>query len=161
LKTLAASELPPPRLEPLARGSAEFDRLRAAQRALAHELLGDEGVFAVFATGTKVDVGSWLGSSRVCVAALADELVLFAPARSLLSRLPAWAPLASVRSKARPYVERIGFGDLGDSAYNHVTGELILAPAPSRRVRRLRLAALDGYQLLAQIHPMREERRDA
>ena len=41
--------------------------------------------------------------------------------------------------------------------YNHVTGEVVFAPAHGLRVDRLRLAPLDGVQLLAQIYASKEE----
>ena len=126
--------LPPPVTRPLDRGSEVFARVgKTAGRLLAAELTDGEDAFMLVSTRTWVDVGSWIWKARVRVMALADALFMFAPGK-------------------RPYVERIPFAELVDSQYNHVTGELSLDPAEGASVRSLRVAPLDGYQLLAQIH---------
>ncbi len=145
-------ELPPPRSTPLVRGSGPFARLSKGQRATAEEVLAGAEVFFIVRTGTKTDVGSWLGPGRACACALADELLLFAPKwdpRAGLFWLVTLAGKLGLRMP--PYVERIPFGELRRSSYNHVTGELVLAPAEGVRVRRLKMSPLDGYQLLAQV----------
>jgi len=130
-------KLPPPNTTPLAPGRV-FRRLRRAQRRLADSLVGGGDVFAVVTTKTKVDTGNWLSKRRVCACVLAEELVLFAAGR-------------------RPYTERIALADLQASLYNHVTGELMLAPAPGARVCRLKLAPLEGLKVLAQIYEVDED----
>jgi hypothetical protein len=87
----------------------------------------------VVRTRTGVDVGHWLGKSPVCAAVTDGELVLFAPGK-------------------RPYAERLTIRDgLRDSEYNHITGELMLAPGDSLRVRRLKLSPVAGRMLWEQI----------
>ena len=163
MATCTRAELPPPRSEPLAGGEA-FAALSAAQRAAAEKLLAGEDVFVVARTRTRTDVGSWLGGSTVVADALAGELLLLAAPRCPLAFLlrllrldrrfpPPGEPVA--------YTQRIPFSGLAGSTYNHVTGQLLLAPAETARVRRLKLPALDAYQLLAQIHHMTRDSGDA
>jgi len=128
-----ADMLPPHLTVPLDSSGGHLARLRARAPDLTANLIGQADAFLVVRTRTAIDVGGWLGRRRIRAVALADGLVLMAPGR-------------------RPYGERIAFADLGESLYNHVTGEVVLAPAPDARVRRLRLSPLEGYQLLAQIH---------
>ena len=129
-------KLPPANTAPLDRARMRR-RLSGAERRLAESLASGRGVFAVAPTGTKVDVGRWLGKRRICACVLADEMVLLAPGR-------------------RPYAESIALADLQASRYNHVTGEVMLAPATGARLRRLKLAPLEGLQLLAQIYKVDE-----
>jgi hypothetical protein len=80
-----------------------------------------------------VDVGHWLGKAPVCAAVTDGDLVLFAPGK-------------------RPYAERLTIRDgLRDSEYNHITAELILAPAEPLRVRRLKLSPVTGRMLWERI----------
>ena len=161
METASTVELPPREETPLA-AEAVFARLPARHRALAAELIGGKGVFLVVPTRTGIDVGSWLGRSRVCACALADHLLLFAPARNPLALLAKAARLAGkLRLPASPYAQRIPFEQLRESTYNQVTGELVLAPATDARVRRLKVPPLDGHRLLAQIPPARKETRHA
>lgn len=83
-------------------------------------------------TQTRVDTGGWGLNPRLRVTALNKELVLYAAGK-------------------RPFIERQPFQLLGESHYNHVTGELMLAPGGDARVRRLRLPPIEGQELLDQI----------
>ncbi len=125
-------ELPVAATTPLVREAA-LERLGKAPRALADDALGEAPVFLVLRTGARADTGGWLGGGRVWVFALARELLLLAAGKF-------------------PYVERIPFAALRGSVYNAVTGELVLAPAPGARVRRLRVPPRSGYQVLSQIY---------
>ena len=152
-------ELPPPRLEPLTQGSRALAELPGRVAGVAAEALGDEDVFVVVRTSTRVDVGSWLGRSRVWLLALAEQFVLLALPRNPLARWPNLARRLGVST--RPYVERIALSRLRGTTYNHVTGELVLAPANAARLRRLKVTPRDGYQLLAQIRHGCQETADA
>lgn len=88
-----------------------------------------EHISRVVRTGTRVDVGSWICRRRVWACVLEGELLLVAHGR-------------------RPYVESVPFEGLTASLYNHVTGELVLAPAEGARVTRLRLSPLEALELL-------------
>jgi len=124
-------ELPDPLTTPLDPKTEGVGRLRRRTRRLAQSVVGEDDVFVLLKTGSRADVGGWLGRRRVWVAALADSLSLFAPGR-------------------RPCAARIPFARLRESTYNPVTGELVLAPAEAASVRALRVSPLDGRQLLAQ-----------
>jgi hypothetical protein len=125
-------ELPPPVREPLEKAALPRG-LSARARAYVQGLLGEDDLYVAVRSRTAVDVGSWLGGRRVVVCALKGALVLAAHG-------------------PRPYAERAPYAALRESQYNHVTGELVLGPAPDAAVRRLRMAPLDGYQVLAQIY---------
>ena len=105
-------------------------RMSSRERRLAAELSGGQEARLLVCTGTRVDVGQWLRRGRVWAAALADEMLLFASGR-------------------RPHCERVPLGRLGESVYNPVTGELVLAPAQGVRARNLRMPPLDGYRFLS------------
>ena len=107
--------------------------LGRSRTRFVRSIVGDAGVFYVQKTDTKVDVGYWLGKRRVWVCVLEKEMLLFARGR-------------------RPYVERIPLGQLGGSGYNHVTGEVLLAPIETATVKALRVTPLAGLQILAHIH---------
>lgn len=83
-------------------------------------------------SGSRTDTGRWWWRPRVHVACGPGRLVLFAPG-------------------PRPYAEILAYTELRRTTYNAVTGELVLAPAPGARVRRLRLAPLVAHQIQSQI----------
>ena len=131
-----AIELPPARREPLDRTGDPWSRMGYRERFLADQLAGSREVFVVARTGTKVDVGSWLLRGRVWVLALSDSLAILA------------CGAAGLRIRA----ETIPYEKLRRSRYNHVTGELALAPVGAPGIRGLRVDPLTGYQVLAQIY---------
>ena len=120
--------------------------MRRSERQLQDELCTDgpspRGGASVFRTRTRVDTGGWLGKSRVRVCLTGDELVLFAAGR-------------------RPFVERIPVPSLGESFYNHVTGEVALAPAEGARVKRLRIRPVEGYALLGELGASNRDVQDS
>ncbi|MBT3379208.1 MAG: hypothetical protein HN742_36945 [Lentisphaerae bacterium] len=136
-----ARELPPPALEPLPGDSESRQRLSSAEADLLAELSRDEPVFCLVASTTRVDTGRWLSGSTLWLGALATELLLFA-------------------AGTRAFCERIPFSYLRRSLYNHVTGELVLAPARDLTICKAELAPSEAYQLLAQIYSDSEEDED-
>jgi len=136
-----ARELPPPALEPLPRDSEALQRLSSTEADLLAELCGDEPVFCLVASTTRVDTGRWWSGSALWLGALETELVLFA-------------------AGTIAFCEKIPFGYLRRSLYNHVTGELVLAPARELTVCKAELAPSEAYQLLAQIYGDSEEDED-
>ena len=129
-------ELPPARREPLDMARTVWPSMPGRERLLAQQAIGQEPVFAAARTGTKIDVGSWLLRGRVWVFALADGLVYVA------------CGSCGLRVRAR----RIAYEQLRESQYNHVTGQLALAPAGDLPFRGLKVDPVEGYQLLAQIY---------
>jgi len=106
------------------------------ERFLAAQLLAGREVFVVTRTRTRIDVGSWLVRGRVWVFALADSLAF----------------VACGSCGGRPRACRIPYDLLRQSQYNHVTGELALAPVKDLPFRGLKMDPVDGYQILAQIY---------
>jgi len=130
--TLVA-ELPPARSQPLEWSAPAFATMTRDERRLAEEFLGSDEVLFAVRTGSRVDVGRWRGPGRLWAFALRDHLAL-------------------VAHGPRPYTERIPYSRIRESTYNPVTGELVLAPPHHLRVQGMRMAPLEGYQMLAQIH---------
>ena len=124
-------KLPPVSAAPLDRGE-QRTRLGRARWQFIESVIGGACVFHVRQTGTKVDVGYWLGKRRVWACVMEEELLLFARGR-------------------RPYVERIPLADLNCSRYNHVTGELVLAPIETAAVKALKVPPLAALEILAYI----------
>ena len=135
-----AMELPPPVTEPLdERERAHLiAEMADPERILAEEHLGEEPVYHAVRSETGVDVGQWFGVGTVWVLALNDEMLLFAAGK-------------------RPFVERVPYAEVQKSIYNHVTGEVVLAPGHGLRVERIAVPPSEGYQLLAQIYVNKEE----
>jgi hypothetical protein len=152
LESLLA-ELPPPLREPLAWPPED---LAPATRELVDGLLqADDPIVLALPTQTLVDVGHWFNSGQLWVGCTREALLLWALGK-------------------RPYRERILFSELRESLYNHVTGELMLAPggvgSPEEArglkgvqagvkalARHLRLDPWDGMQILAQIYATEAE----
>jgi hypothetical protein len=129
-------ELPPARTEPLDKPGAVLPRLPYRERFLAEQLLAGEDVFVSARTGTRIDVGNWFLKGRVWVFALADSLAVIA------------CGLCGNACRA----QKIPYAHLRESRYNHVTGQLALAPAGDLPFRGLRIDPIQGYQVLAQIY---------
>ena len=121
-------KLPPVSDQPLD-SDQRLARLGEARNEFLNTLIGDRGVYHLLRTDTKVDVGYWTGGRRVWSCLLDDELLLFALGR-------------------RSFVERISFEDLGESQYNHVTGEIVLAPIEITKVQTLRVPPLAALEML-------------
>lgn len=129
-------ELPPPITEPLTEEAWTrlLDSMGDPERHIAREQLEDaDRVYYGVCTASRADVGHWLGKGVVWALALEHDLFLFAAGK-------------------RPVIERIAYGQVYRSMYNHVTGELVLAPSHNLAVERLALPPAAGYQLLAQIY---------
>ena len=131
----ADRQLPPPRTEPLDKAREVLAAMGYRERFLARQLLAGEDVFAVARTRTKIDVGSWVFRGRVWVLALAESLAIVA-----------CGPCGN-----RVRAEKIPYEMLRQSRYNHVTGQLALAPIERLPFRGLRVDPIGGYRILAQI----------
>ncbi len=222
MQRIMLSELPPRITDPLG-PERRFAGLPHRARRLAAAVCGEEPVYYVLRSRTRVDVGSWVGGSRVCLAALTDALALFAPSKHPLigdqyahldeqlaeaqrrreARAETPAPVGAAAGGASPaepdarpgrelaeeyagetdpvggpdssephydgrhwvkpdgnlrvgpprvYYQVAPFTDLTESTYNHVTGQLVLAPDRRLRVAKLRVEPLEAYQVLAQIY---------
>jgi hypothetical protein len=127
-------KLPPVSAAPL-EPAERRTRLGEARLRFVESIVGQADVFHVRRTDTKVDVGYWLGKRRLWACVAEQELLLFARGR-------------------RPYIERIPLGELRESRYNHVTGELVLAPNGSAAIKALRVPPLPALEILA--HMLRQ-----
>ncbi|MBN2301854.1 MAG: hypothetical protein JXN60_04995, partial [Lentisphaerae bacterium] len=90
-------------------------------------------LFFIVKTATSTDVGSWISKRKIWACCLAEELLLIAGGQ-------------------KPFIEKTAFRQLTDSMYNHVTANLMLAPAEQLTVKRLKMSPHDAAQVLAQIH---------
>ncbi len=124
-------KLPPVSDEPLNR-DRRLARLGESRERFLESLIGDRDVYHVQRTGTKVDVGYWTGKRRVWSCLLDDQLLLCA-----IGRLS--------------FVERIPLDELRDSQYNHVTGEIVLAPIEITKVQTLKVPPLAALEMLTNI----------
>jgi len=114
--------------------------LRRAERRLLEEACGAGAEQFVLLTRSRVDVGQWLSRGRLWLAWTDGALLLFAMGK-------------------RPFVERLAAADLAESLYNPVTAELVLLPAAEARQRTVRVAPVEGWNLLERIK--RENREHA
>jgi hypothetical protein len=105
------------------------EKLDPEPRVRALAAAAGAGAVAILSTGTCTDTGLWFRQGRVGAACAGGALFLLALGR-------------------RPHVERIPFAELGESMYNAFTGEVLLAPAPSAAIRRLRMDPVAGRHLI-------------
>ncbi len=124
-------KLPPVSDQPLANGERLVCLGEPLNRFL-ESLIGDQDVYRVQRTRTKVDVGHWTGKRRLWCCLLAEEMLLFAKGR-------------------RTFVERMPRNELRESQYNYVTGEIVLAPIENTQVQTLNVEPLDALEILAYI----------
>lgn len=128
-----ALELPPALTRPLDATAKVFALLTPAQQTLLDEVRGTESVIMLLKSDTLMDTGGWFRRGEVWVCALPRELAMFAPGR-------------------KPFLQKTPYEHLRASIYNHVTVELVLAPARGLKQHTLKVPPLEGYQLLAQIY---------
>ncbi len=103
--------------------------LSKAEQKLLDEVANDRPMAALVRSATTVDVGEWFGRGRVVGVCFGDEWVMFAAGR-------------------RPFIERVPTRILKASAYNPLTGELVLAPAQEVKVRQLKMSPLEAGRVL-------------
>lgn len=138
-QTRQTNQLPAPLTEPIDPGwwtSLPRWQLRYPVRYLAGQVLDGEDVMMMTPTRGRIDTGSWFRNARIWMWVLRDELLLIAAG---------WGG-------PNPYVQRVPFSELTESVYNHVTDELVLAPAMDVPVKALGMCPTSGYQVLSQIY---------
>ena len=106
-------------------GAQSGGRAPETVASLVAEIAPPEESRAVVRTGTRADVGDWWGGRRVWLFCFGTGVALAAPGPS-------------------PYREWADHGALTETIYNHVTGELVLAPAESLSIKRLGMGPLDA-----------------
>ena len=103
--------------------------MNSLEQQLLQQEVGDAEPRLQVCTGTKVDAGKWWRKVPVWLCVMADELVLVAVGR-------------------RRLFERIPFADCPDAAYNHASGELVIAPPEGRQLNRVKLPPSEALKIL-------------
>ena len=138
-QTRQTNQLPAPLTKAIDPGRWKFLprwQLRYPVRYLAGQAIDGEDVMMMTPTRGRIDTGSWFRHARIWMWVLQDELLLIAAG---------WGG-------PNPYVQRVRFSELTESVYNHVTDELVLAPAMDVPIKALGMSPTSGYQVLAQIY---------
>lgn len=99
------------------------------ESALLKELTGGAEPKLLLRTRTRIDCGRWWRSTPVWLCITASELILFAVAR-------------------RRYTERVPLADCHASHYAPTTGELVIDPTESLRIKRLSLTPREALKAL-------------
>lgn len=99
------------------------------ESVLLKELTGGAEPKLLLRTRTRIDAGRWWRSNPIWLCITADELILFAVAR-------------------RRYTERVPLADCQASHYAHSTGELVIDPTESLRIKRLSLTPREALNAL-------------
>ena len=103
--------------------------LEKEQELLRSKLDREINPLLVMESHSKVDTGGWLGKRNIRAIVTSEELFLIALGK-------------------RPLVENAQLEDCTDSRYNPSSGEMILAPATSLRIRELSLPPLEAMKLM-------------
>lgn len=106
--------------------------MNALESTLLQELTGGAEPKLLLRTRARIDCGLWWRKTPVWLCVTANELILFAVAR-------------------RRYSERVPLADCHASHYAHTTGELVINPTETLRIRCLSLTpreALDALDFL-------------
>jgi hypothetical protein len=99
------------------------------ESALLTELTGGAEPKLLLRTRTRIDAGRWWRSNPIWLCITADELILFAIAR-------------------RRYTERVPLAECQASHYVHSTGELVIDPTETLRIKRLALTPREALNAL-------------
>lgn len=103
--------------------------MNGLESALLKELTGGAEPKLLLRTRTRIDAGRWWRRTPVWLCITANELILFAIAR-------------------RRYTERVPLADCRASHYAHATGELVIDPTESLRIKRLSLTPREALGAL-------------
>jgi hypothetical protein len=103
--------------------------MNALESALLTELTGGAEPKLLLRTRTRIDAGRWWRSNPVWLCITANELILFAVAR-------------------RRYTERVPLADCHASHYAHSTGELVIDPTETLRIKHLSLTPREALNAL-------------
>lgn len=103
--------------------------MNPTESALFHQLTGGAEPKFLLRTRTRIDAGRWWRRTPVWLCVLGNELILFAVAR-------------------RRYFERVPLADCHASHYAHASGELVIDPSQSLRIKRLVLSPREALDTL-------------
>jgi hypothetical protein len=135
-KSLIHVQLPPALTHPSPLNDEEMETMSSSERGLFERLLGSAKPMLVYQTNSAADVGFWLWRRRLWLCATESDLLLFAAGR-------------------KPLIQKVPFIHIQSRLYNHVTGELVLAPNRKFRVSHVELPPVEAYQVLAQVLEVR------
>ncbi len=125
--------LPVPFSTPLEHGHPAVAALTPFEARTLTNLRNGQPLYLLLRTRTRVDVGLWFRRRCLWLAAMPEELLLFAVGRG-------------------DHVERYRLDRIQASFHNPITGELVLAaPRSTTILRTLRISADEARQVLAQI----------
>jgi hypothetical protein len=110
---------------PLTRGQ----KLSPPTALLLSKSVGRWPVRVLVETATGIDVGLWFRWRRIWLCATDHRLIM-------------------VADGPRPYVQSVTYDRLQTSFYCHLSGELVLVPAPELGVRSLLIGPIDGWKIL-------------
>lgn len=99
------------------------------ESALLEELTGGAEPRLLLRSRTRIDAGRWWRRTPVWICITDSELVLFAVAR-------------------RTYLERVPLTDCRSSRYSAITGELVIDPAESLRIKHLSLTPREALDVM-------------
>lgn len=116
---------------------SRYPPLTRKERNILERQVAAGDLLWIFRTRTRTDVGMWFHRARIWACFVPGKLVLFA-------------------GGSRPYVDEVPATALRESRYNHVTGQLILAPEAGARRVRLRMPPLESHELLAWVRGERQ-----
>lgn len=103
--------------------------MNPTESALLKELTEGAEPKLLLRTRTRIDAGRWWRRNPVWLCITANELILFAVAR-------------------RRYAERAPLADCHASHYAHATGELVIDPTETLRIKRLSLTPREALNAL-------------
>lgn len=104
------------------------------ESALLDELIDAANPNLLIRSNTRIDAGRWWRRTPVWICITSNELILFAVAR-------------------RQYVERVPLSQCNTSHYAHTTGELVIDPADSLRIKHLALTPKQALDVLDYLKP--------
>lgn len=99
------------------------------ESALLDELTDGAEPELLLRSRTRIDAGRWWRRTPVWICITASEFILFAVAR-------------------RTYVERIPLSDCRSSHYAAISGELVIDPAESLRIKHLALTPKEALRVI-------------
>lgn len=103
--------------------------MNGLESALLMELTGGAEPKLLLRTRTRIDAGRWWRRTPVWLCITGHELILFSVAR-------------------RRYADRAPLADCHASHYAHTTGELVIDPVETLRIRRLSLTPREALNAL-------------
>ena len=103
--------------------------MNGPESALLKELTGGAEPKLLLRTRTRIDAGRWWRRTPVWLCITANDLILFAVAR-------------------RRYTQRVPLADCQASHYAHATGEVVIDPTDSLRIKRLSLTPREALGVL-------------